>query len=152
MRPMSDNQKQYIERPTPPSGKEGKRLHGFDPSLSGAWLITRGAELVAVYNPFYYLTPEEIVADFVEIIRVQDDWEFGDADYVLWKSTSTRDRYWIRATIRWRPDAGGQRVEFYEVKADRYVAATPWPGWPTREQWIESGRGDLWLIDDALPA
>jgi hypothetical protein len=145
---MDAQTKTFIERPTPPIDKLGKRLSGPHPSLSGVWFVTRGAQIVAVYNPFYFWHASEIVADFVGVIRSQEDWEDWDADYALWKTTGTADHYWLMAAIRWRPDAGGQSVEFYEVKSDHHRSDCNWPGWPTREQWIERGRGDLWLTDD----
>jgi hypothetical protein len=134
--------REVIERPKSPVGKSGKSLGGTLPQLTGVYRVASGTDLVAIYNPAYFLSAKEVVGDFVGVIRSQEEWNLDDDDYAIW-TCHLQDRYRIVAILQYRANEDHQRVQFFEE--GRSGGMEPWPNWPTREEWIASGRSDLWL-------
>jgi hypothetical protein len=131
-----------VYRPKPPVSESGFSMGDGMESLSGVYLVRQDANLVAVYNPTYFLSAQEVVGDFIELIRADPDWRDFDDDYAIWFNQSPGWR--IVAVIQWRAIEENQRVTVFE---EARFLPRPWPYWPTREEWIESGRGDLWKTD-----
>jgi hypothetical protein len=131
-----------VFRPKPPTTESGFSMGDGMEHLSGVYLVRQDADLVAVYNPTYFLSAQEVVSDFIELIRADPDWRDFDDDYAIWVNQSPGWR--IVAVIRWRATEQSQQVSFFD---EARFLPKPWPDWPTREEWIESGRGDLWKTD-----
>ncbi len=141
---MSETQRQVIYRPEPPASPDGKSWGAGMEHLSGIYRVMQAGDLVAVYNPVYFLSINEVVADLVNVIRADPDWELFDDDYVVWCNQSPGER--VLAVLQWRADKQDQRVTIFKEKRHRFQ---PWPHWPTYEEWVASGRGDLWKTERA---
>ena len=137
---MSTAERQIVYRPKPP-GKVGR----WTIRLSGFYLVTREAEIIAAYHPTYFRSAREVVADFIDLFRSEEDWDCQDNDYVVWSCPNR-----VVAVVRWRAMKEEQHMEFPEPTPSPGLCL-PWPGWPTREEWIKSGRGDLWWTEPTLP-
>jgi len=110
--------------------------------LSGVYRVMQAAELVAVYNPVYFLSIKEVVADLINLIRADADWDSFDDDYVVWCNQSPGER--VLAVVQWRAVKHKQRVTIFQ---ELRIRCKPWPHWPTYDEWVASGRGDLWKTD-----
>ena len=139
---MSSAQRPVIYRPKPPAFPDGESWGRGMEQLSGVYRVMQAGDLVAVYNPVYFLSVKEVVADFINIIRAVRDWEDFDDDYVVWCNQSPGER--VLAVLQWRAQAAKQRITIFKEKRQR---CAPWPQWPTYEEWVASGRGDLWKSD-----
>lgn len=142
---MTASQRQVIYRPKPPVSEDGKSWGAGMEHLSGVYRVIQAADLVAVYNPVYFLSVKEVVADLVELLRADPDRQDFDDDYVVWCNQSPGER--VLAVVQWRAQKRNQRVTIFKEKRHRF---SPWPHWPTYGEWVASGRGDLWATDRAL--
>jgi hypothetical protein len=139
---MSAAQRQVIYRPKPPVAPGGNSWGEGMEHLSGVYRVMQAGELVAVYNPVYFLSIKEVVADLVDLIRADPDWQDFDDDYVVWCNQSPGER--VMAVIQWRAMRHNQRVTIFKENRPRF---RPWAHWPTYEEWVAKGRGDLWRTD-----
>jgi hypothetical protein len=139
---MSKTERQVIYRPKPPISEVGECWARGMEHLSGVYRVMQAAELVAVYNPVYFLSIKEVVADLIHVIRADPDWESFDDDYVVWCNQSPGER--VLAVLQWRAEKQKQRITVFPEKRYR---CPPWPHWPTYDEWVASGRGDLWATD-----
>jgi hypothetical protein len=96
--------------------------------------------VVAAYNPVYFRSINEVVGDLLDLIKAGLEGPWGE-DYVVWCSSR------VMAVIHQLMDEPRQRVVlFNDPRNDPIAGRTvrPWPYWPTYEEWVESGCGDLW--------
>jgi hypothetical protein len=136
--------RRVIYRPKPPISPDGKSWGVGMEHLSGVYRVMQAGELVAVHNPVYFQSIKEVVADLVNVVRTEPDWQDFDDDYVVWCNQSPGER--VLAVVQWRAEKRSQRVTIFKEQRQR---VRPWPYWPTYEEWVASGRGDLWATDRA---
>ena len=139
---MSSSQRPIIYRPQPPTSPEGDSWGRGMECLSGVYRVMQAGDLVAVYNPVYFLSIKEVVADLIDLIRSDPDWKDFDDDYVVWCNQSPGER--VLAVLQWRAAKHSQRITIFKEKRQ---PAAPWPHWPSYEEWVASGRGELWKTD-----
>jgi hypothetical protein len=146
-RKVSTDQGESIYRPKSPIiPKSGNPAGARLLQVSGTYLVTRRTELVAVYHPAYYRSVGEVVIDFIDLCRSDSGWEdrrLDHCDFVVW-GNAYQGR--VLAAMRWNPDTQNQETTLFPEDARDLME--PWPGWPTREEWIASGRGDLWWTEE----
>ena len=93
-------------------------------------------------------TTNEVVADFQELIQAGFEGVWSD-DYVIWCDGR------IMAVIHRSMDREEQKLFLFNEPHNDPIAGRaidPMPYWPTYEEWVESGRGDLWKTDRLLPS
>jgi hypothetical protein len=146
---MSTTARQIIYRPRPPVLSDGTLAAKGMEFLSGVYLVMQQERIVAAYHPTYFLSAREVVADFIQLIRAGDEeWNLWDDDYVVWIATSSEHR--VLAVIRWRKKTQNEHVTFFDERRKHRIR--PWPGWPTYDEWVASGRGDLWWTEGGAEA
>jgi hypothetical protein len=141
---VTTNERRLIDRPQPPTHAKGPRGWGIE-HLDGSYLVMQKGDLVAVYNPVYFRGINEVVADLLDLIAGGLEGPWGD-DYVIWCSGR------VMAVIHELLDEPGQKVVlFNDSRNDPNEGhpRTPWPSWPSYEEWVAHGRGALWLNERA---
>jgi hypothetical protein len=112
----------------------------------GVYHVRQGGDLVAMYVPHYFRTTGEVVADLTE--RIRNGWRGPyTSDYVVWCSIH------VMVVIHEPMDAddeGLKIVLFRDPGNDPNDGdpVPPWSHWPTRDEWVASGRGDLWMTEE----
>jgi hypothetical protein len=109
---------------------------------AGNYLVTQNDTVVAVYNLFYFRSAREVVADLLE--QIKGGWEamWGE-DFVVWCQSR------IMAVIHQSMNKDRRHVSFFvEPRNDPGCFERPWAYWPTYEEWVESGRGNLWKTEN----
>jgi hypothetical protein len=133
-----------IYRPEPPPEPQFQSYKQTSVRLNGIYYVMQGDNTVAVYYPFYFRSAKEVVADLLDMIHNGWQADYSD-DYVVWCN------YRVMAVIHGSINEENQRIAFFsEPRNDPNdgVASNPWPYWPTYDEWVESGRGDLWKTED----
>jgi hypothetical protein len=129
-------------RPEPPP-EFAHQFRQMAPYQGGVYLVMQRGDIVAIYNGVYFRSTNEVVADLEELIRAGLEGVWSD-DYVIWSSGR------IMAVIH-RPMDGDQQTLFLfnEPRNDPIAgrAIDPMPFWPTYDEWLAKGRGDLWKTD-----
>jgi hypothetical protein len=126
-------------RPEPPP-EFAHEYRQMAPNQAGVYIVMQRGDLVAIYNGVYFRSTNEVIADFQELIQAGFEGMWSD-DYVIWCDGR------IMAVIHGPLDGREQKlILFNEPRNDPIAgrAITPMRNWPTYEEWIESGRGDLW--------
>ena len=98
------------------------------------------ADVVVAYNPVYFRSINAVVRDLLDLINAGLEGPWGE-DYVVWCSSR------IMAVIHQLMDEPRQQVVlFNDPRNDPVEGRTvePWPYWPTHDEWVAGGRGDLW--------
>lgn len=140
---------EVIYRPNRPIGPTGTPL-GIDAAKSGTHyyhLVMQERAVVVAYNPVYFVTTSEVVADLLELMK-SEQWQVRFVqfeDFVVWSHGR------VLAVVHSPKDFEAAPVEdrvvlFNEVGNETPVAR-PWPGWPSRGEWIASGRGEIAWLD-----
>jgi hypothetical protein len=107
-----------------------------------------------VYNPFYFNNIKEIVGDLIDLIRSGELEPFNDfEDYAIWNrgrllamihSIKDFDSEDMKRYIHFFNEDGNQVTEDYPTVLETLAKGLViWDGWPSRQQWIDSGRGTL---------
>jgi hypothetical protein len=134
--------REVVCRPEPPP-EFAHQYRQTAPNQGGAYLVMQRGDVVAIYNGVYFRSTNEVVADLEDLIQSGLDGVWSD-DYVIWSDGR------IMAVIH-QPMVGAlqQLVLFNERGNDRIggLAVDPMPFWPTYQEWVESGRVDLWKTD-----
>jgi hypothetical protein len=146
---VSTPQAPVIYRPQPPPNPKGPSGWGLE-HIDGMYLVMQKGDLVAVYNSVYFRSTNEVVRDLLDLIASGQEGPWGE-DYVIWCGSR------VMAVIHQLMDEPRQQVVLFNDPRNDPIdsrALEPWPCWPTYDQWVESGRGDLWTTDrcDWAPA
>ncbi len=139
---MNTAERDAIYRPQPPPHPKGPRGWGLE-HIDGSYLVIQKTDLVVVYNSVYFHGINEVVRDLLDLIAAGLEGPWGD-DYVIWCG----DR--VMAVIHQLMDEPRQRVVlFNDSRNDPNESHPPpsWRSWPSYDEWVASGRGDLWLTD-----
>jgi hypothetical protein len=135
--------------PRPVNLTTGKR-RGPDPRLdAGYYQVCQHDETVAAYDSHYYRSIQEVVADLIERLKreeIEGPWGW---DYVVWRCGR------VMAAIHPLMEDYAQAVHiFNDPGNDPGSPGDPSPPWPTRAQWVASGKGPLRfdLRDDEDPS
>lgn len=139
---MTTPQGPVIYRPEPPPDSKGPSGWGLE-YIDGTYLAMQKGDLVVVYNPVYFRSTNEVVRDLLELIAAGLEGLWGE-DYVIWCGSR------VMAVIHQLLDESRQQVVLFNDPRNDPIdgrALPPWPSWPTYEQWVECGRGDLWCTD-----
>ena len=134
--------KDVLCRPEPPP-EFAHHFRQMAPNQAGVYLVMQRSDVVAIYNGVYFRSTNEVVADLVELIEAGLEGVWSD-DYVIWSDGR------IMAVIHQPMDETQQKLfRFNDARNDPIAgrALDPMPVWPTYEEWVESGRGDLWKIN-----
>jgi hypothetical protein len=131
-----------ICRPEPPP-EFAHEWRQIAPSQAANFAVMQRGDLVALYNGVYFRSTNEVVADFLELLQAGLAGVWSD-DYVIWCDGL------IMAVIHRSMDREDQKLVLFNEPGNdpingRIIAAMT--GWPTLEEWVESGRGDLWRTD-----
>jgi hypothetical protein len=139
---VSTAREPIIYRPQPPPNPKGPSGWGLE-HIDGAYLVMQKRDLVVVYNPVYFRSTNEVVRDLLDLIAGGLEGPWGE-DYVTWCGSR------VMAVVHQLMDEPRQRVVlFNDPRNDPVDGRTfpPWPYWPTHDEWVERGRGDLWTTD-----
>ena len=139
---MSTLQREVIYRPKPPPHPEKTSDWGLE-HLDGIYIVMQKGDPVVAYHSTYFRSTNEVVADLIDLIHGGLKGPWGE-DYVVWCSGR------VMAVIHQPMDQFHQRVVLFNDPRNDPVGGrnvVPWPCWPTYEEWVERGRGDLWLTD-----
>jgi hypothetical protein len=131
--------KEVVCRPEPPP-EFAHEFRQMAQNQAGVYVVMQRGDLVAIYNGVYFRSTNEVVADFQELIQVGLKGVWSD-DYVIWCDGR------IMAVIHQPMDGHEQRLFLFNESRNDPIAGraiAPMPYWPTYEEWVESGRGDLW--------
>jgi hypothetical protein len=134
--------KPVLCRPEPPP-EFAHEFRQTAPNQGGAYLVLQRGAIVAIYNGVYFRSTNDVVADFEQLIRAGFDGVWSD-DFVIWCDGR------IMAVIHRSMDREEQRLVLFNEPHNDPIAGRaidPMPCWPTYEEWVESGRGDLWKTD-----
>jgi hypothetical protein len=131
-----------------------------------AWFVCRRHKIAAVYLMPYFRTTEEVVADMLSLLRAGDaPFESGVEDFAVWRWDACLDA----ALCYFRSGADEDEDEDEDEDTDEgwkvvwidrnrapaleYESPKWWPprGWPTREQWVSDGAGQI-IIRPGGPA
>ena len=136
---MSTEPRQVIYRPQPPPHPKGASAWGLE-YLDGVYLVMQKGDVVVAYNPVYFRSINEVVRDLLDLIKSGLEGPWGE-DYVVWCSSR------VMAVIHQLMDEPRQQVVLFNDPRNDPIegrAVPAWPHWPTHDQWVERGRGDLW--------
>jgi hypothetical protein len=134
--------KEIVCRPEPPA-EFAHEFRQMAPNQGGVYLVLQGDDVVAIYNGVYYRTTNEVVADFLELIQAGLEGIWSD-DYVIWCHGR------IVAVLHQPMDAKEQKIFLFNESRNDPIAGRliePMPFWPTYDEWLANGRGDLWKCE-----
>ncbi len=134
--------KEVLCRPEPPP-EFAHVFRQIAPNQGAVYLVMQRGDVLAIYNGVYFRSTNEVVADFQELLRAGFEGVWSD-DYVIWSNGR------IMAVIHRSMDREEQKLFlFNEPHNDPIAGRTidPMPYWPTYDEWVENGRGDLWKAD-----
>jgi hypothetical protein len=97
-------------------------------------------DVVIAYHPVYFRSINEVVRDLLELIRAGLEGPWGE-DYVVWCSCR------VMAVIHQLMNEPCQQVVLFNDPRNDPIQGRiipPWPFWPTHDEWVASGCGDLW--------
>jgi hypothetical protein len=137
---VSTPQGRVIYRPEPPPHPKGPAAWGLE-YLDGVYLVMQKGDVVVAYNPVYFRSINEVVRDLLDLIKAGLEGPWGE-DYVVWCSSR------VMAVIHQLMDEPRQRVVLFNDPRNDPIEGRmvpPWPQWPTHDEWVQSGRGDLWM-------
>jgi hypothetical protein len=129
-------------RPEPPP-EFAHEFRQMAPNQGGVYLVMQRGDLVAIYNGVYFRSTNDVVADLEELIEAGLEGVWSD-DYVIWSDGR------IMAVIHQPLDGSQQKLFLFNDTRNDPIggrALDPLPFWPTYEEWVDSGRGDLWRTD-----
>jgi hypothetical protein len=129
-------------RPEPPP-EFAHQFRQTAPNQGGVYLVMQRGDVVAIYNGVYFRSTNEVIADLEQLIQAGFEGTWSD-DYVIWCDGR------IMAVIHQPLDGGQQKLFLFNEARNDPIAGRvidPMPCWPTFEEWVESGRGDLWKTD-----
>jgi hypothetical protein len=129
-------------RPEPPP-EFAHVFRQIAPNHGAVYLVMQRGDVLAIYNGVYFRSTNEVVADFQALLRAGFEGVWSD-DYVIWCNGR------VMAVLHRSMDREEQKlILFNEPHNDPVAGRTiePMPYWPTYEQWVENGRGDLWKTD-----
>jgi hypothetical protein len=141
---MDDDEPDYPVYPEPPRRPDGRSM-GPDPErTSGFYEVINVADRAAAYSSIYYWFVGEVIADLLDRLKSDEVKGKWGQDFVIWRDGR------ILAVLHEPMD--DEQVKVHLFNEDRNDPGGTdhrhLPGWPTREQWIERGRGDLWFDRD----
>ena len=134
--------KDVLCRPQPPP-EFAHQFRQMAPNQGGVYLVMQRGDVVAIYNGVYFRSTNEVVADLEELIQTGFEGVWSD-DYVIWSDGR------IMAVIHQPMDGDQQKLFLFNEPRNDPIggrAIDPMPFWPTYDEWVESGRGDLWKTD-----
>jgi hypothetical protein len=134
--------REFISRPEPPP-EFAHEWRQMAPNQAGNYVVMQRGDVVAVFNGVYFRSTNEVVADFLELLHSGLEGLWSD-DYVVWCDGR------IMAVIHTSMDGEEQKlILFNEPRNDptHGRSISPMPDCPTNEEWVTSGRGDLWKTD-----
>jgi hypothetical protein len=140
---MSTAQHDVIYRPTPPPHPSSNPRDWGLEYLDGIYVVMQKGDPVVAYHSTYFRSTNEVVADLLGLISEGLEGLWSD-DFVIWCCGR------VMAVIHQPVDERHRRVVLFNDRdndpiAGRQLAA--WPDWPSYDEWVKSGRGDLWLKD-----
>ena len=134
--------KEVLCRPEPPP-EFAHQFRQTAPNQGGVYLVVQGSDVVAIYNGVYFRSTNQVVADLQELIHDGFEGVCSD-DYVIWCDGR------IMAVIHQPIDGEQQKLFLFNEPRNDPIAGRaiePMPFWPTYDEWVTSGRGDLWKTD-----
>jgi len=134
--------KDVVCRPKPPP-EFAHQFRQTAPYQGGIYLVTQRGYVVAIYNGVYFRSTNEVVADFQQLIQTGLEGVWSD-DFVIWCDGR------IMAVIHEPANGGPQKLFLFNERGNDPIgglAIDPMPNWPTYDEWVESGRADLWKTD-----
>jgi hypothetical protein len=134
--------KDVLCRPEPPS-EFAHEFRQIAPNHGAVYLVMQRSDVLAIYNGVYFRSTNDVVADFQELVRAGFEGVWSD-DYVVWCNGR------IMAVIHRSMDREEQKLFLFNEPHNDPIAGraiNPLPYWPTYEEWVENGRGDLWKTD-----
>lgn len=133
---------EVIYRPNPQAGETGD-IESMRYLYEGAcaYEVTQGRALVALYHLFYFLSPGEVLADLLDLIKSgQLSGPWGE-DYAVWFSGR------LQVVIHQPMDAMHQRIVQFNDDRNAPPGGTHElrynHGWPSYDQWVAEGKGDI---------
>jgi hypothetical protein len=127
-----------------PGGSSVVALSGKpDGMIVAVYLVMQRGSLLAIYNGVYFHSTNEVVADFQQLLKAGFEGLWSD-DFVIWSNGR------IMAVIHRSMDREEQKLFLFNEPHNDPIAGQaidPLPYWPTYDEWVESGRGDLWKTD-----
>jgi hypothetical protein len=139
---VGTTQRGVIYRPKPPPHPDKTSDWGLE-HLDGVYIVMQKGDPVVAYHSTYFRSTNEVVADLIDLIHGGLKGPWGE-DYVVWCSGR------VMAVIHQPMDQFHLRVVLFNDPRNDPIggrSVLPWPCWPTYEEWVERGRGDLWLTD-----
>jgi hypothetical protein len=134
--------KEVLCRPEPPP-EFAHQFRQIAPNQGAVYLVMQRGTLAAIYNGVYFRSTNEVVADFQQLIKAGFEGVWSD-DYVIWANGR------IMAVIHRSMDREEQKLFLFNEPHNDPIAGQaidPMPYWPTYDEWVESGRPDLWKTD-----
>ena len=134
--------KDVVCRPEPPP-EFAHQFRQVAANQGGVYLVMQRGALVAIYNAVYFRSTNEVVGDLEQLISAGLEGVWSD-DYVIWCDGR------VMAVIHRSMDRREQKLFLFNEPNNDPIAGcaiAPMPYWPTYEEWVESGRGDLWSTD-----
>ncbi len=128
--------------PTPPRFPNGKSMEIYDGEQGGYYHVFNEGELAAAYNLMYFHSVEEVIIDLLDRIKTEEVKGKWGSDFVIWFSG--------RVLAVLHEPMVGTRLQVVRFTEERNDPGSPGPhhihrpGWPTYEQWVDSGKGPLW--------
>lgn len=139
---------EVIYRPELPKRPDGSRVITVEQGGTHFYRVTQEDKIVAAYHAFYFQTPNEVIADLLELIR-GGRLEGWFSDFAIWWDSR------LQAVIHQPMDE--TKAQTFRFAEDRNAppAAGPlswWHGWPSYEQWVAEGKGDIVYDPEKYPA
>ena len=134
--------KEVLCRPEPPP-EFAHQFRQIAPNQGGVYVVMQRGDVVAIYNGAYFRSTNEVVADFQDLLRAGLEGVWSD-DYVIWCEGR------IMAVIHRSMDREEWKLILFNEPHNDPIAGgvlDPLPYWPTHEEWVKRGRGDLWKTD-----
>jgi hypothetical protein len=123
--------------PRPVNPKTGKPC-GPDVGDAVYYEVCQHDATVAAYHSVYYRSIKAVVADLLERMERQEIEGPWGSDYVVWRSGR------VMAVIHQKMTGKQTKVDLFREPRNDPGRPRPYPGWPTYEHWVASGRGPLW--------
>ena len=133
---------EFVSRPEPPP-EFAQQFRQMAPNQGGVYVVMQRGDVVAIYNGVYFRSTNDVVSDLEELIHAGFEGTWSD-DYVIWSDGR------IMAVIHQPLDGSQQKLFLFNEPRNDPIAGRaiePLPFWPTYDEWVESGRGDLWKTD-----
>jgi hypothetical protein len=134
--------KDVVCRPEPPP-EFAHPFRQIAANQGAVYLVMQRGSLLAIYNGVYFHSTNEVVADFQQLLKAGFEGLWSD-DFVIWSNGR------IMAVIHRSMDREEQKLFLFNEPHNDPIAGQaidPLPYWPTYDEWVESGRGDLWKTD-----